>query len=381
MDFSLSEEQVQLRNAIIRFARGQLTDDVVGRDARGEFSRILWRKCAEMGIQGLAVPETYGGSGFDALTTMVALEALGYACKDNGLLFSLNAQMWSCQSPIVRFGREDQKRDYLPGLCNGSLIGVQGMTEPGSGSDAFGLRTTAEKHGDTYLLNGTKTLITNAPVADLFVIFAKTDPAMAFAGISAFLVEREAPGLKVSGEIHKMGLRTPPMGEVVLQDCEVPARNVLGPLGGGMAIFNHSMDWERACILACALGTMQRQLERCIEYAKGRIQFGKPIAKFQAVSHRIAEMTVRLETARLLLHKVGWLKAQGKPAIAEAAMAKLYLSECFLQSSLDAIQTFGGYGYMSEYELERELRDAVGSRLYSGTSEIQKNIIAGRLGL
>jgi alkylation response protein AidB-like acyl-CoA dehydrogenase len=381
MDFSLTPEQQQLRDTIIRFARRELSDDVVRRDASGEFSRTLWLKCADLGIQGLVVPEVYGGSGSDALTTMVALEALGYACKDNGLLFSLNAQMWSCQLPIVRFGNEDQKRTYLPGLCNGSLIGIQGMTEPASGSDAFSLRATAEKNGSSYVLSGTKTFITNAPIADIFIIFAKTDPANDFAGISAFILERGTPGLSVSREFHKMGLRTSPMAEVSLQDCEVPERNRLGPPGAGMAIFNHSMDWERGCILACAVGTMQRQLERCIEYAKSRTQFDRPIASFQAVSHRIAEMSVRLETARLLLYKLGWLKNQGKPTVAEAAMTKLYLSECFLNSSLDAVQIFGGYGYMAEYELERELRDAVGSRLYSGTSEIQRNIIAGRLGL
>lgn len=381
MDFSLTPEQQQLRDTIIRFARRELVDDVVRRDASGEFSRPLWQKCAELGIQGMPVPEEYGGSGQDALTVMIALEALGYGCKDNGLLFSLNAQMWSAEIPILRFGREEQKRRFLPGLCNGSLIGVQAMSEPASGSDAFSLRTTAEHKGSVYVLNGSKTFITNAPVADVFVVFARTDPASGFAGVSAFLVECDAPGLSVSPAMHKMGLRTSPMSEVVFENCEVPADDLLGPPGAGLAIFNHSMDWERSCILACAVGTMQRQVERCISYAKERVQFGQPIGKFQAVSHRIVEMQVRLETARLLLYRVGWLKANGKPTIAEAAMAKLYLSESFVRSSLDAVQIFGGYGYMAEYELEREVRDAVGSRLYSGTSDIQRNIIAGRLGL
>lgn len=381
MDFSLTDEQQRLRETILRFARRELNDDVIQRDATGEFPRTLWQKCAELGIQGLPIPEEYGGSGQDALTIMIALEALGYGCKDNGLLFSLNAQMWSAQAPILRFGREEQKRRFLPGLCDGSLIGVQAMTEPASGSDAFSLRTTAERKGNVYVLNGSKTFITNAPIADVFVVFARTDPSNGFAGVSAFLVERDTPGLSVSREMHKMGLRTSPMGEVVFEDCELPADDLLGPPGAGLAIFNHSMDWERSCILACAVGTMQRQVERCISYAKERVQFGQPIGKFQAVSHRIVEMQVRLETARLLLHRVGWLKANGRPTIAEAAMSKLYVSECFVRSSLDAVQIFGGYGYMAEYELERELRDAVGSRLYSGTSDIQRNIIAGRLGL
>lgn len=381
MDFSLSREQLELRDSVIRFARRELTDDVLQRDAQGEFSPVFWRKCAKFGIQGLPIPEEYGGSGSDALTTIVALEALGYACKDNGLLFSLNAQMWSCEIPILKFGREDQKRRYLPGLSGGSLIGIQAMSEPGSGSDAFSLRTLAEKKGNRYVLNGSKTFITNAPVADVFVVFARTDPARGFAGVSAFVIERGTPGLSVSGAMHKMGLRTSPMGEVVLQDCEVAAESMLGSAGAGLAIFNHSMDWERGCILACAVGTMERQLERCIRYAKERTQFGQPIGKFQAVSHRIVEMKVRLETARLLVYKFGWLKANGKHTVVESAMAKLYLSECFLRSSLDALQIFGGYGFMTEYEVEREVRDAVGSRLYSGTSDIQRNIIAGGLGL
>lgn len=381
MDFSLSKEQIELRDSVVRFARRELTDDVAARDSQGVFSRTLWQKCADFGIPGLPIPEPYGGSGFDALTTIIALEALGYAWKDNGLLFSLNAQMWSCQQPILTFGREDQKQRYLPGLCTGSLIGVQAMTEPASGSDAFSLRTTAEPQGHRFILNGSKTFITNAPVADLFVVFARTDPRKGFAGISAFLVDRGTPGLSVSREMHKMGLRTSPMGELAFQDCAVEEEAMLGPAGAGLAIFNHSMDWERGCILACAVGTMQRQLERCVAYAKERKQFGQPIGKFQAVAHRIVDMKIRLETARLLVYRFGWLKAAGKHTVVDSAMAKLYLSECFLHSSLDALQIHGGYGYMPEYELEREVRDAVGGRLYSGTSDIQKNIVAGGLGL
>jgi hypothetical protein len=381
MDFALSSEQMELRESTIRFARRELGDDLVDRDARGEFSRPLWQKCATFGIQGLPIPVEYGGSGFDALTTVAALEALGYACKDNGLLFSLNAQMWSCEVPLLRFGREDQKRRYLPGLCDGSTVGVQAMSEPGSGSDALSLRTTAEQRGTHFVLNGSKTFITNAPVADLFVVFAQTDPAKGFAGISAFLVQRDAPGLTVSPPIHKMGLRTSPMAELAFADCEVPAESLLGKPGAGWSIFNHSMDWERSCILACAVGAMERQLERCVAYARERQQFGQPIGKFQAVAHKIVDMKVRLETARLLLYRTAWLKAQGKHTRIESAMVKLYLSECFVNSSLDAVQIHGGYGYTAEYELERELRDAVGSRLYSGTSEIQRNIIAGGLGL
>jgi alkylation response protein AidB-like acyl-CoA dehydrogenase len=381
MDFSLTKDQEQLQQAVTRFAERELRDDLLTRDLHGDFSRALWEKCGTFGIQGLPFPEAYGGGGLDPLTTLIALEALGYACRDNGLLFSLNAQMWSFQLPLWKFGREDQKERYLPRLCDGTMIGVQAMTEPMSGSDAFSLRATARKTSGGYVIAGSKTFITNAPVADVFLVFARTDPAMGFAGLSAFIVERQTPGLSVAGQIHKMGLRTSPMGELALDGCEVPDENLLGAPGAGSTIFNTSMDWERTCILATAVGTMQRQLERCVAHAKERTQFGQPIGKFQAVAHRIADMKVRLETARLLLYKVGWLKTQGKRTAMESAMVKLYLSECFVESSLDAVQIHGGYGYTAEYELERELRDAVGSRLYSGTSEIQRNIIAGGLGL
>lgn len=381
MDLELSQEQQRLREEIVRFAEHELNDDLVQRDADSMFDRDAWKKCAVLGIQGLAVPAEYGGSGADALTVMVAMEALGYGCRDNGLIFSLNAQMWSCQTPIARFGTEEQKRRYLPGLCDGSLIGVQCMTEPETGSDAFALRATARRDGDRYVLKGTKTFITNAPVADLFVVFASTDPPKGFAGISAFLVDRGTPGVSVGRPFHKMGLRTSPMSEVVFDDCEVPAEARLGPEGAGAAIFNHSMDRERSCILASAVGSMQRQLEACIAYARERRQFGQPIGKFQAVANRIVEMKLRLETARLLLYRLGWMKQNGKPAPLDSAMVKLYLSEAYTQSALDALQVHGAYGYMTETELEREVRDAVGSRIYSGTSDIQRNLIAAHLGL
>ena len=381
MDFSLSDEQRRLRAEIITFAQNELNDDVAARDEDSTFPVDAWKKCAAMGIQGLAVPEAFGGGGADPLTTMLAMEALGYGCTDNGLIFSLQAQMWSCETPIVRFGSAEQRQRYLPGLCDGSLIGVQAMTEPGSGSDAFSLATSAERTGEGFLLSGTKTFITNAPVADVFVMFASTDPGRGFAGISAFVVDRSAPGLSVGRPFHKMGLRTSPMADVVVDGCFVPESDLLGPLGAGMAVFNHSMTWERSCILASAIGTMDRQLERCIGYARERRQFGQPIGKFQAVSHRIADMKVRLETARLLLYRQGWQMSQGKPSSLDAAMVKLHISESFVQSSLDALQIHGAYGYMTEMELEREVRDAIGSRIYSGTSDVQRNVIAGLMGL
>lgn len=375
-----TEEQRLFRDAVVQFAQQELAKGAAGSDD-GRFPREAWEKCADFGLQGLPVPVEYGGVGADVTTIILALEALGYGCSDNGLIFSLNAQMWSCERPIVRFGTEVQKRRYLPGLCNGSLIAAHGMSEPGSGSDAFSLATTATKSEGRYVLNGTKTFVTNAPEADLFVVFATTDPALGFAGLSAFVVERDAPGLTVSAPLKKMGLRSSPMGELFFDDCEVAPGQLLGKPGAGMAIFNASMEWERGCILASAVGTMQRQLERCISYARDRRQFGQPIGNFQAVSHRIVEMKVRLETARLLLYRLASLMDANKATALDSALTKLYLSECFVQSSLDALQIHGGYGYMHEFELERDVRDAIAGRIYSGTSEMQRNIVARYLGL
>jgi alkylation response protein AidB-like acyl-CoA dehydrogenase len=381
MDFSWTEEQLTFRDAVTKFAQTQLNEEVVKRDRQAHLSLENWRKCAQFGILGLATPEKYGGAGADILTTMFVMEGLGYGCKDNGLIFAINAQMWSVQHPILTFGTEAQKEKYLPGLSSGELIGAHGMSEPDSGSDAYSLRTRAEKVEDGYLLNGTKMFVTNAPVSDVAVVFATVNPDRGRWGISTFLVDKGTPGFSISRDIEKMGLRTAPMGELILQDCFVPAENLLGSEGAGASIFNSSMEWERSCILASHVGAMERQLETCIKYARERQQFGQPIGRFQSVSNRIANMKVRLETARLLLYKVAWLKKQGKSADMEAALAKLYLSESFVQSSLDAIRTLGGYGYMTEFEVERDLRDSVGGLLYSGTSDIQRTIIARLLGL
>jgi alkylation response protein AidB-like acyl-CoA dehydrogenase len=381
MDFGLSDEQERYQEAVVRFAEKELNDDLIRRDSESVFPLDAWRKCAGFGVQGLPVPEVYGGAGADPLTIVLAMESLGYGCRDNGLIFSLNAQMWSCEMPILTFATEEKKQRYLPGLCDGSLIGVQAMTEPGSGSDAFSLTTRAEKTSKGWVLNGTKTFITNAPIANLFIMFASTEPSLGFAGLSAFLVERDSPGLTVGRPFHKMGLRSSPMSDVSLSDCEVPADNLLGRVGAGMAIFNRSMEWERGLILASAVGTMERLLDRCVAYARDRVQFGQPIGKFQAVAHRIAEMKIRLETSRLLVYRLGWLKGQGTDEPLDSATTKLHVSEALVQSGLDAVQIHGGYGYMTEYELERDLRDAVAGRIYSGTSEIQRNIVAAGLGL
>ena len=380
MDFAWNEEQAAFRKEVLRFAREELKDDVITRDHNEEFSKPLWDKCAKFGIQGLPIPVEYGGGGADTLTTVCALEALGYGCHDNGLLFSINAHMWSSEIPIWNFGTEAQKQKYLPGLVSGGL-GLHAMTEPGSGSDAYSLKTRAERKGDKYVLNGSKTFSSNAPNADVTIVFANLDPTRGPNGVTAFLVDKDTPGFTVGRHLHKMGLRTAPMAEIALQDCEIPVENLLGKEFGGQAVFTSSMEWERICILASHLGAMQRIMETCVKYAKERKQFGEPIGKFPAIASKIADMDVRLETGRLALYKAAWMKSQGRHPLREASIAKLYVSEACVKSCLEAIQLHGGYGYMTEYELERELRDAVAGTIYSGTSEIHRMIIANMQGL
>lgn len=381
MDFSWSTDQLALRDAVLAFGRSLPVGDLVSRDRDAVFDRDLWRRCGDFGVQGLPFPPEFGGGGADILTAVLALETLGSVCPDNGLLFGLGAQMWSVQMPILRHGTEEQRQRYLPGLCRGERIGAHAMSEPDSGSDAFALRTTARAEGDSYVLQGTKTFVSEAPVADLFLVFATVDPAKGALGITGFLVERETPGLSVGAPIGKMGLRTSPMAEVVLDGCRVPAANRLGREGRGAAIFNDSMEWERALILAPFLGTLERLLLTSVRHARERRQFGRPIGQFQAVANRIVDMKLRLEAARLLLYRAAAAKASGDSAGPAAAIAKLYLSEAMVQSGLDAVQLRGGYGYTTEYEVERDLRDAVGGTLYSGTSEIQRNLVARALGL
>jgi alkylation response protein AidB-like acyl-CoA dehydrogenase len=381
VDFELTSEQQAMQKEAIEFARGELNDNLIERDQDRTFSHEGWKKCARFGVQGLPIPEEYGGSGADPITTIAVMEGLGYGCRDQGLLFSINAHMWTNSIPILRYGTPEQKSKYLPGLCDGSLIGANGASEPGAGSDVYSMRSRADKVADGYILNGAKIFVTNAPVADLFAVYATFDPKMGVMGICGFILEKDTPGLSVSKKMDKMGLRTSPMAEIVMKDCRVPAAARLGREGRGAEVFSCSMAWERACILATCIGTMRRQLEKCVEYAQTRKQFGQAIGKFQSVANHLVDMKLRYETARLLIYKVGWLMQQGKSADMDAAMAKLYVSESFVKSCLDAVQVHGGAGYMTELEFERELRDAVGSTLYSGTSEIQRNIIAKGLRL
>ncbi|MGH7508115.1 MAG: acyl-CoA dehydrogenase family protein [Gemmatimonadales bacterium] len=377
MDFDWSQEQHDFRKAVIRFAMAELTD---GEDSV-EWFRAAWKKCAEFGIQGLPLSPDFGGGGASHLTVVAALEALGYACLDNGFIFSLNAHMWACQHPIACFGNQEQKARYLPGLADGSLIGAHAMSEPGAGSDALALRTTATMTGNRYRLQGSKTFVSNAPLADVFIVFARTPGTAGFSGLSSFILEKDMPGLRVGPPLKKMGLHSSRMAEVFFDDCEVPAANLLGRPGFGMPVFTAAMELERSMILASTIGTMERTLERTLAYARERRQFEQPIGKFQAVSHPLVNMKLRLETARLLLYRLAWLIDHGRPTALDSALVKLHLSEAYVATSLEALQIYGGYGYMTEFGLEGEVRDALAARLYSGTSEIQRNLAARHLGL
>lgn len=376
MNFDLTPEQQALQKSAIEFARRELNADMVERDLQQTFSQEGWKKCASFGVQGLPIPKEFGGSGSDPVTTIAVMEGLGYGCSDQGLLFSINAHMWTNSIPILKYGTAEQKEKYLRPLCDGTLIGANGVSEPESGSDVFSMQTRVTKESGHYVLNGSKTFVTNAPIADLFVVYGTLDPKLGATGICGFIVEKGTPGFSVGKRIDKMGLRTAQMGKLFFENCRIPATALLGREGRGAEVFNCSMAWERACILATCLGTMRRQLERCLDHARKRKQFGQSIGKFQSIANRIVDMKLRYETARLLIYKVGWLMQQNKSADIDAAMAKLYVSESFVKSCLDAVQIHGASGFLTEYEVERDLRDSIGSTLYSGTSEIQRNIIA-----
>jgi alkylation response protein AidB-like acyl-CoA dehydrogenase len=376
----ISPERAGFYDEVLRFARS-LPDDARENDRTETFPRDSWLRCGSFGIPGLPAPGKYGGNDADVVTTMLALEALGYGCTDAGLVFSINAHMWTSVVPVMTFGTDEQKERWLPGLCDGTRIGCHAITEPGAGSDVFSLTTSGTPVEGGHVLKGTKMFITNAPVADLLIVFARTTNGVGPYGITAFALERDHPGLAVGPALDKMGLRTSPMSEVVLDDCFVADDAMLGRPGQGGEIFTTSMRWERACIMASQVGMMRRTMDRCIAYARQRRQFGKAIAKFESVSDKIVDMKIAIDASRALVLRVGWLMDNGHDGMVEAAVAKAYVAEANVKTHLDAIQIHGGYGYMTESELERHLRDAVGSKIYSGTTEIQKRIVARGLGL
>ncbi|MFK7846597.1 MAG: acyl-CoA dehydrogenase family protein [Rhodothermales bacterium] len=382
MDFSLTEDQQMLRDEIINFAKRELNNGVIERDRAQEFPKDLWLKCGEMGLQGLPVPEEYGGAGLDGLSTAIALDALGYGCQDGGLSFSICAHLLACVIPIINHGTEEQKQKYLPKLSNGSMIAVNAMSEPGSGSDAYNMKTRAIRDGNGYRINGTKIWSTNGPVADLAVLYAVTDPEKGYyGGTSIFLVEKETEGFSPGQKFEKMGLRTSPIGEIVIEDMWLPDSALVGGEGAGTTVFTQSMEWERVVIGAKHCGTMQRLMEKAMSYAQEREAFGQKISSYQAVSNKIVDMKVRLEGSRLLSYNAATRLDKARDVAIDACMTKVFVSEALVQTAMDTVQIFGGNGFTTDYEVERSLRDSIGGKIYSGTNEIQRNILAKWLGL
>lgn len=381
MDFDRNSEQEELYERTLKFAQTNLNHSVRDRVRDRIFPQNEWHLCGEFGLLGLSVPKQYGGMGLDTLTTAMVEESFGHGCEDGGLLFSVAAHLCAAVMPIVEYGSDALKKIYLPRLCLGQLIGANAMTEPDAGSDISNIKTQATLDGDFYILNGLKSYVSNGPLANVFTVYAVTNPAHGHMGISAFVVERGMPMVVAEKPFETMGLTTSQIGKVRFENCRVPVQNRIGLEGKGSAIFSRSMQWERACLFATYVGMMQRQLDRTIKHASTRRQYRNPIGKNQAISHRIVNMKLRLESARLLLYRACWLMDQQKDALMDVSLAKLAISEAAIQSSLDAIQIHGGLGFVTEAGIEQTLRDSIPSTIFSGTSEIQRDLIANQLGL
>lgn len=377
MDFEWTPAQVEHYEGTLAFARAQLDR----RPRERPVTREEWARCGDFGLLGLCVPPKYGGLGLDTLTTARVVEALGRGCSDMGVVFAISAHLFATVMPIVEFGSAELKDAVVPRLCSGEWIGSNAITEGDAGSDVFALRTRATRVDDDYRLDGAKSYATNGPSADLFVVYATTNPSHGCLGITGFVVERSAAGLRTGEPMSAMGLRAAPASAVYLDGVRVPGRNRIGDEGRGGAAFRASMQWERSCLFAAYVGMMERQLELSVAYARQRRQFGRAIGANQAVSHRIVDMKLRLEAARGALYRACWRRDQGQEAVAEVSMAKLMISEAAKQSSLDVIQIHGASGFTTELGVEQALRDAVPSTIFSGSSEMQRDIIAKELGL
>lgn len=370
MDFYITEEQEAFRQEVIDFARNYLND----KDTLEVFSTEMWEKISDFGLFALNIGEEYGGLGESYLTAAIAYEALGYACKNNGFVFTVNNHVWVSQNLIYLYGSKYLKDKYIPQMINGSRIGAICITEQESGSDAFSMTTKAEQDGDYYILNGSKMFISNGPIADIFIVICQTaeKPMKQY---TAFVVEKDFEGLSKGSEIDKMGLGACPTCEIILKNCKVPKENILGRFHMGSFLLTQAIEWERCYEFAPHVGAMQRVMELCLEHVNYRSQFGKLIKEYQAISHKIADMKIAIEMSKLMLYKIAWIKDQGKSAYAETSIFKTYVSENYIKTCRDAMQIFGSYGYSKEYECEREIRDALACSIYSGTNEVQRNTI------
>ncbi len=377
MEFEFTREQKMFKKEVIRFAKKEIVPRVEEHDLKKAFDFESFRKLGEFGILGLHFPEEYGGSGADVITTVLAGEALGEAGVDGGLTLAYGAHSFLCADTIYRHGTEEQRKKYIPKLASGEWIGCMGLTEPDAGSDVASMKTTAEKKGDTYVLNGSKIFITNGPIADVAVVYAKTDPEKRHAGISAFIVEKGTPGFSTGPNMIKMGVSTSQTSELYFNNCVIPAENLLGKEGDGFNMSLQTVEWDRSALLAPFVGAATYMLKRCSEYAKMRVQFGRTIGTFQATKHKLANIRIFAEAARSLVYRIAWCKDQGRPLNhLEAAVAKLFVGDWSLEPANDAIVLFGGYGYCHEYGMERIFRDSRLAPIGGGTSDIQKMIIS-----
>jgi len=382
MNFSLTDTQLLQWESIVEFSRRELNAEVRENDHQGNFPLENWKKCADMGLLSLITPEQHGGLGEDLLSSAISIEALSYGCEDGGLVHAIITQL-CCIVLLNLYGSAAQKQQYLGKLSSGELIAAQSITEPDAGSDVLSMRTKVDSSGAGYLLSGGKVFTSNGPLADLVIVFAKSGAGKpSFGGdISCFLIEKDTAGYSVGKPLAKMGLRTLQNSELFFDEAFVPDHMMLGKSGHGMFIFNEAIEWERVLMTAAHLGTMERVLGKSVDYVKTRKQFGKEIGKNQSVANKLSTMKMHLELGKLMLYKMAWLKDQGKRVTLEASLGKLFVSESLKSACLDAVQVHGAYGYMQEYHLERDLRDSIAATIYSGTSEIQLNIIAKMLGL
>lgn len=376
MDFALSEEHKMLQTTVRDFAGEKLAPVADELDREQEFARDNFRMMAEMGLLGLGIPAEYDGSGGDELSVAIAVEELSKACAATADI--LDAHLCLCAAPIYRFGTDEQKQKFLPALVKGEKVGAMAVTESEAGSDVSKVQMTATRDGDDYVLNGTKIFITNGDVCDVVLLFANVTE-LGERGMTAFLVETDTPGYSKGKKYDKLGMRAATNADQVLEDCRVPAANRLGDEGKGMRIFLELIDHGRIGIAAQANGITHAILEKAVEYAKNRKQFGAPIASYQAIGWRLADMHTELEAARLLTCQAAWLADNGQPFRTQAAMAKLYATELAMRAATLGIQVFGGYGYMMDSPMQRYFRDAKLTEIYEGTSEVQRMVISASL--
>jgi alkylation response protein AidB-like acyl-CoA dehydrogenase len=374
MFFKLSDEHEMIRKMVRDFAKNEVEPTAAERDEEERFDRELFDKMAELGLTGIPWPEEYGGIGSDYLAYVIAIEELSRVCASVGVTLSAHTSLagW----PVYKFGSEEQKQKYLKPMAQGEKIGAYGLTEPGSGSDAGGMRTTAKLSGDHYVLNGSKIFITNGGIADTYIVFAVTDPESKHKGTSAFIVEKDFKGFSVGKKERKLGIRSSPTTEIMFEDCIVPKENLLGQEGEGFKIAMMTLDGGRNGIAAQAVGIAQGALDASVAYAKERQQFGKPIAMQQGIGFKLADMATTVEASRLLTYQAAWLESEGLPYGKESAMSKLFAGDTAMKVTTEAVQVFGGYGYTKDYPVERYMRDAKITQIYEGTQEIQRLVIS-----